>query len=252
MRYTKFIALLDPDPKKMGRITDYDIGLFVENADVIYVGGTPNTDLDQDEKRFTEETISRVVKERNRFCEKTNLINHPPIYIFPGSPGQVVPGADYLLYLFLPNSNSAFFGWQIQRLSMGDVEKIYPMDRLIPMMYLPKGGSVGKYADIDEEWRKRDYEDITKIANMLGFKAEYLEGGSGAERIDIEIVKSVSGILHPDKELMVGGGFTELDYVDEVIGVVDNVIVGTKLEINPGFAVEVRELLDERQKLKKA
>ena len=233
MRHTKFAALIDPDPTK--KLNEYSLKLVIENADRILVGGTPSEDLVEDEEHYTRRCIERI--------RKMQTANKAPIYIFPGSPSQVVPGADYLLYLFLPNSNNSFFGWGVQVQSINDVLKTYPMERLKPMMYLPRGGQVAEFSNVDRGWKRNDYEKAARIANMLGFESLYLEGGSGGESFDIDTVKSVSRILDSNKELYLGGGFVSENQVEEIKDVVDAVVVGTALEREAEFAGRVRKIL---------
>lgn len=237
MRYTRLAALVDPDPKKEMSLDALKI--LVDNADIIMHGGTPNEDLVEDEEVHTQKSIARIRSLRNG--------ETPPIYIFPGSPRQVVPGADYVLYLFVPNSTDPFFSWRIQILSIDDVLKRYGMERLKPMMYLPKGGKAGEYAKIDRSWKRPDYLKAAKIANMLGFHSLYLEGGSGGEPFDKKVVEEVSEILDLEKMLFVGGGYTSVSKIEEVVGIADVIVVGTELEKNPNFAKDVRKILNRQE-----
>ena len=238
MRHTRFAALIDPDPTK--QISVQSLKILAENVDIILHGGTPNETLTEDEESYTLRSMDKV--------KSVITDGVPPIYIFPGSPSQVVPGAYRVLYLFIPNSTDTFFGWGVQTMSIDDVLEDYPMKKLKSMMYLSRGGKVGEFAKIDQDWRVSDFEKAAKITNLLGFESLYLDGGSGGKAVDVEIVKKVSKILDSGKELFVGGGINSVEKVKELIGLVDVIVIGTALEKNPKFAINVRKILDESQR----
>ena len=121
MRNTRFAVEVDPDPKKEMMLDSLEI--LVRNADIIFHGGTPNESFTKDEKIYTEKSMKRIVSLRTG--------GRPLIYIFPGSPSQVVAGADQVLYLFIPNSTDTFFGWGVQLMSIDDALKKYPMKKVI-------------------------------------------------------------------------------------------------------------------------
>ncbi len=236
MRYTQFAALVDPDPDK--EMSTDSLSVLAANADAILVGGTPNIRLNEEEGVYTQRCIDKIRAVRKGV--------KPPIYIFPGTPNQVVPGADKILYLFIPNSTDPFFNFGIQIMSIEDVLKKYDMGDLEATMYLPMGGKVAEYAKVESGWLKDEFRNAMWVAIMLGFKHVYLEGGSGGIRIDPEIICSVSEILPLEKNLWVGGGYKKEEDVREIVGLADFLVVGTALEEDPSFAKDVRSILDEQ------
>ncbi len=189
---TLHFTLIDPD-----KVSPSDIDKIVKfvseiDTDAILVGGS--TGVDQESVDF----VVKSLKESGK-----------PIILFPGSIAGVSKYADALLFLSVLNSENPYFIVGVQAMAAVLLRKKYPNLETISTAYIimGRGETVGyvSYArpiPYDKPGLALAY---ALAAEYIGFKAIYLEGGSGAkEPIPPEVIKLVtSNVKIP---VFVGGG----------------------------------------------
>lgn len=215
-------VLIDPDK-------DYEKAAraAVEaGTDLIMVGGSLGVAT-----RDVEEAIKDI-----------KTMTNVPVVLFPGNICQVAESADALLYLSVMNSDDPYYivGAQIHAAPI--IAKRFKGE-IISTAYVLVGFG-GAAAHVSSA-RPVPYEKPEIVyayalaANYIGFKAMYLEAGSGAPRPvpDKAIVlarKAFNGIL------FVGGGIRDGETARRIAELGANVVVtGTLAEENPEKLAEV-------------
>lgn len=194
-------------------------------GDLILVGGSTST------RHNVDELIEEI-------RAKTSL----PIILFPGNSYQLSPKADALLVLSLISGRNPEY-------LIGKHVEAAPMIKSMGLDTIPTGyimisnGKISSAAYMTQTIPiPQDKPDIavqTALAGeMLGMKAIYLEGGSGAEgAIPEMLIKKVRKAI--DITLIVGGGFR---YPEEVHAAVKSgaeiVVIGTVIEEDPEILVD--------------
>ncbi len=177
--------------------------------------------------------------------EVINLIKEQsdkPVIIFPGSVAQVSPNADAILFISLLNSTNPYFivGAQVQA---APLVLRYGLE-VIPTAYIIVGyggaaGYMGSAAPVPYE--KPELVTLYSMtACLMGFKAVYLEAGSGAPRPVPE--RGVAGSKRFCKEsfLIVGGGIRSKEQAENILKAgADAIVTGTLLEKDFEKAVEL-------------
>jgi phosphoglycerol geranylgeranyltransferase len=220
--------LLDPDKvlKEKERYKSI-VEKLCPYATAFFVGGS--TGFSQLEE---EETI-RMVKD---VCEK-------PIIIFPGSPAHVAPSADAILFMSLLNSRSRKFIIEDQ-LEGALLVWRYGLEA-IPTAYIivGEGGTAGWVGDAKAiPLEKPELLVMYALtAKYLGFKAIYVEAGSGAKtHVPPQSVTLIKKVLGEDVFLMVGGGIRDPKSATSILKAgADGIIIGTLIEKEPERAIEL-------------
>jgi putative glycerol-1-phosphate prenyltransferase len=217
-----FAVLIDPD--KLNETTLMDtIQLAVKaKVDYIFVGGS----------LVVTDTLDTMVETIKKNC----II---PVVLFPGSPDQITPKADALLYLSLISGRNP-------ELLIGQHVVSAPFVKqsgleIIPVGYmLIDGGSPTTVSYISNTHpipsNKKDIALCTAMAGeMLGLKLIYMDAGSGAKTpISTEMIQYVS--KHIKVPLVIGGGITSAEKAKEnCMAGADIIVVGNAVEKDPSL-----------------
>ena len=222
------LPLLDPD-KVVGNVDYYKkvAKKLCPHATAFLVGGS--TGVGQLE---TEETI-KIVKST---CNK-------PVTVFPGSPCQVAPSADAILFMSLLNSTNRKYLIDYQ-LDGALLVHRYGIEA-IPTAYIIVGeggtaGWVGEAKAIPPN-KPELMAMYVLAAKYLGFKLVYLEAGSGVRStVPPPLVSLAKKLLGDEVFLVVGGGIKEPSAAIELLRAgADGVVIGTVLEKDPEKGEEI-------------
>jgi len=211
-----FFVLLDPDdhpPAELGRRARQ---CREAGVDALLVGGS----------LILQDGFHEAVAAVKEACDL-------PLILFPGSPGQLSPQADALLFLSLISGRNA------QHL-IGDQVAAAPAVRKLGLEAIPTGymlvasGTVTAVEFISgTRPLPRDKPELAAAhalaGQYLGLKLLYLEAGSGArEPVPEEMVAAVRRWV--DLPLIVGGGLrTPQAAAARVAAGADFIVVGTAL-----------------------
>jgi phosphoglycerol geranylgeranyltransferase len=221
-----FAVLLDPD-----KVTAEQLPILAENADNAsvdfwLVGGS-----------------LMVTNHLDQMLRKLKEVSSIPVILFPGSPSQVNPRADALLYLSLISGRNP-------ELLIGHHVVSAPMVKqsgleIIPTGYMViDGGSPTTVSYISNALPlpsdKTEIALCTALAGeLLGMKLIYMDAGSGA-RIPVseEMIHAVASEI--SIPLIVGGGIREPEkaYLNCKAGA-DLIVVGNLLEKSPSLMGEM-------------
>ena len=221
-----FAVLIDPD-KLDDTGLQSTIDLAVKSAvDYFFVGGS----------LVVTDTLDKVVSIIKEKCAI-------PVVLFPGSPDQITPKADALLYLSLISGRNP-------ELLIGQHVISAPFVRqsgleIIPVGYmLVDGGTPTTVSYISNTnpipANKNDIASCTAMAGeMLGLKLIYMDAGSGAQRaIPSAMIQQVAKYIHIP--LIVGGGITTAEKAREnCLAGADIIVVGNAVEKDPDLIKEI-------------
>jgi putative glycerol-1-phosphate prenyltransferase len=199
-RRSLLAVLLDPDKEK-------DLGAKCRQieeggADLIFIGSS-----------------LLLENEFDNFCsEIKRAVPEVPLIIFPGSEMQLSPYADAVLFLSLLSSRNAemIIGKQVHAAPL--VKKM-ELEAIGTAYLLIESGSLTSAQYMSHSLPiPREKKDIALAhalaAEILGFKAVYLEGGSGAEQtVPNEMIELISQAA--DLPLIVGGGIKNAETAAE-------------------------------------
>lgn len=166
-----------------------------------------------------------------------------PVVIFPGSSEQISSKADGILFLSLLSGRNPDYliGHHVQA-----ARKLYEMDiEVLPTAYLLiDGGTKSSVAYMSQTTPiPRDKGMIvrnTAIAGKLqGKQVVFLDAGSGAaQSVPSGIVEEISDLELP---IIIGGGITTTDQLDELTRAGANILViGNKLEEDIDFLLDLQ------------
>ncbi len=221
-----FAVLIDPD-----KIDDATLLKTIElailaNVDYLFVGGS----------LVVTDTLDKVV---STIKAKSTI----PVVLFPGSPDQITPKADALLYLSLISGRNP-------ELLIGQHVISAPFVRqsgleIIPVGYmLVDGGTPTTVSYISNTnpipANKNDIASCTAMAGeMLGLKLIYMDAGSGAQSaIPTAMIQQVAKYIQIP--LIVGGGITTADKAKEnCLAGADIIVVGNAVEKDPALIHEI-------------
>lgn len=215
----KHFTLIDPD-----KSVDYlKIARHALEAgtDGILVGGSLG---------IKEEQITRVVRD-------IKTVANVPVVLFPGSLTQLTDAADGVLFLSVLNSLDPYFivGAQVQAAVL--IAKHYPGLEVISTAYVIVGdGGAAGFVSMSKPipYTRPDIAAAYALAaNYIGFKAVYLEAGSGAPQpVPPEMVRAARRAF--PRVLIVGGGIRSGEAARAVARERPNVVVtGTLAEEAP-------------------
>lgn len=221
-----FAVLIDPDKLDESALNK-TIDLAKEaNVDYIFVGGS----------LVVTDTLDKVV---TTIKEKSNI----PVVLFPGSPDQITPKADALLYLSLISGRNP-------ELLIGQHVISAPFVKqsgleIIPVGYmLVDGGTPTTVSYISNTnpipANKNDIASCTAMAGeMLGLKLIYMDAGSGAKfAIPTAMIQQVAKYIQIP--LIIGGGITTAEKAKEnCLAGADIIVVGNAVEKDPALIKEI-------------
>jgi len=225
-RRKSFALLIDPDKVEPARTATL-IGMAVEaRVDYLFVGGS----------LVVSDHLDQVVQQIKAHCKI-------PIILFPGTPSQVSPFADALLYLSLISGRNP-------ELLIGQHVVSAPAVRksgleIISTGYMViDGGAPTTVSYISNALPipadKNEIALCTAMAGeMLGMKLIYMDAGSGARRpISTEMIERVSS--HIEIPLIIGGGIQDPEkvYLNAKAGA-DMIVVGNAIEKDPSLLAEM-------------
>jgi len=221
-----FAVLIDPDKLNETALME-TIQLAVKaKVDYIFVGGS----------LVVTDTLDSMVATIKKHCAI-------PVILFPGSPDQITPKADALLYLSLISGRNP-------ELLIGQHVVSAPFVKqsgleIIPVGYmLIDGGSPTTVSYISNTnpipSNKKDKAACTAMAGeMLGQKLIYMDAGSGAKTpISAEMIQYVSKLIKAP--IVIGGGITSAEKAKEnCIAGADIIVVGNAVEKDPALIREI-------------
>lgn len=166
-----------------------------------------------------------------------------PVILFPGSPSQVTPRADALLYLSLISGRNPelLIG---QHVLSAPAVKQSGLEILSTGYMVIDGGAPTTVSYISNATpipsNKNEIALCTALAGeMLGMKLIYMDAGSGAQKpIPAAMIQAVAAQI--TVPLMVGGGITTPAKAAENCKAGANlIVVGNAIEKDPGLITEI-------------
>jgi putative glycerol-1-phosphate prenyltransferase len=221
-----FAVLIDPDKVNDANM-DQLIQLSVDaKVDYFLVGGSL--------------VISNYLDECIQVIKKNCSI---PVVLFPGSPSQVSPFADGLLYLSLISGRNPelLIG---QHVVSAPIVRKSGLEIMSTGYMVIDGGAPTTVSYISNATPlpsdKNEIAMCTAMAGeMLGMKLIYMDAGSGARRaISETMIEKVASCI--DVPMIVGGGIThpEKAYLNCKAGA-DVIVVGNAIEKDPMLVKEI-------------
>lgn len=217
-----FAVLIDPDKLSSESLLETIQLAKQANVDYLFVGGS----------LVVTDTLDKVVAAIKANCSI-------PVVLFPGSPDQITPKADALLYLSLISGRNP-------ELLIGQHVISAPFVRqsgleIIPVGYmLIDGGTPTTVSYISNTnpipSNKNDIASCTAMAGeMLGLKVIYMDAGSGAQRaIPTIMISQVAKYVQIP--IIVGGGITNPEKAKEnCLAGADIIVVGNAIEKDPAL-----------------
>ncbi len=226
----KQIALLiDPEEHTVASAENLAREATEAHVDFIFVGGS-----------YVSSDLTPIVDAIKR-------ITSIPLLLFPGSPLQVVPNADALLFLSLISGRNPDYLIGNQVLSAGLVRKSGL--EVIPVGYmLIDGGSVTSVQYVSNTFPipadKPELAVATALAGeMLGLKMLYLEAGSGAKNpVPASLIAAVRNAVK--LPIIVGGGLRDEVAVSAALAAgADIVVVGNAAENDLGVIARLAQVV---------
>ncbi len=221
-----FAVLVDPDKVNALQIADLCALANEAAVDYLFVGGSLVV------TNHLDEVVQNIKKE-------TDI----PVVLFPGSPNQLTPFADALLYLSLISGRNPelLIG---QHVISAPMVKQSGLEIMSTGYMVIDGGApttvsyISNAAPIPHD--KKEIAVCTAMAGeMLGMKLIYMDAGSGARRpISEGMIAAVAS--HISIPLIVGGGITDPEkaYLNCRAGA-DIIVVGNAIEKDLGLLKEM-------------
>jgi putative glycerol-1-phosphate prenyltransferase len=221
-----FTVLVDPDKTSLKKADELIALCTSSKVDFIFVGGS----------LVVSDHLDELVQHIKASCDI-------PVLLFPGSPSQITPYADALLYLSLISGRNPELLIGQHVISAPAVKKSGL--EVIPTGYmLIDGGAPTTVSYISNAnpipSDKNEIALCTALAGeMLGLKLLYMDAGSGAKHpIKESMIQAVSS--HTQIPLIVGGGILhpEKAYTNCKAGA-DMIVVGNAIEKDPGLINDI-------------
>ncbi len=221
-----FAVLIDPDKVTPASIDELMELVNEARVDYLLVGGSL--------------VISNRLDEVVVQIKKTSSV---PIILFPGSPSQITPNADALLYLSLISGRNPelLIG---QHVISAAAVKQSGLEIMSTGYMVIDGGApttvsyISNAAPIPAD--KNEIAMCTAMAGeMLGMKLIYMDSGSGARRpISESMIEQVSKVI--EAPLVIGGGIKDPEkaYLNCKAGA-DIIVIGNAIEKDPSLIKEM-------------
>jgi phosphoglycerol geranylgeranyltransferase len=221
-----FAVLIDPDKVTVEKIDELTALAIEAKVDYLLVGGS----------LVVTNRLDEVVQQIKKNC---NI----PAILFPGSPSQITPYADALLYLSLISGRNAelLIG---QHVISAPFVKQSRLEIISTGYMVIDGGApttvsyISNAAPIPAD--KNEIAMCTAMAGeMLGMKLIYMDAGSGAKRPITEgMIEKVAQII--EVPLVVGGGITDPEkaYLNCKAGA-DVIVIGNAIEKDASLIKEM-------------
>ena len=221
-----FAVLVDPDKTTISQAHAMVDLLGASKADFIMVGGS----------LLLSDHLDELVQ---LFKKETDL----PVILFPGSPAQVTPYADALLYLSMISGRNPdlLIG---QHVTSAPIVKKSGLEILPTGYMIIDGGAPTTVSYISNTTPipsdKNDIAVCTAMAGeMLGMKLIYMDAGSGARNpVPESMISKVSAEIQIP--LIVGGGIRDAEqaYRSCKAGA-DLIVVGNAIEKDPELIIDI-------------
>ncbi len=221
-----FAVLVDPDKvtvKKMDELLTLAVDAKV---DYLFVGGS----------LVISNRLDEVVQQAKKNCDI-------PVVLFPGSPSQITPYADALLYLSLISGRNPelLIG---QHVISAPFVKQSGLEIISTGYMVVDGGAPTTVSYISNATPmpadKNEIAMCTAMAGeMLGMKLIYMDAGSGAKRpITESMIEKVSQVI--EAPLVIGGGITDPEkaYRNCKAGA-DVIVIGNAIEKDASLIKEM-------------
>lgn len=170
-------------------------------------------------------------------------ISKIPVILFPGNEAQLSRSADGLLLLSLLSGRNPDYLIS-KHITAAPIIKKMKLAYLPTAYLLIDGGAVSTTQKVTNTLplnpkNKTNIINTALAAEQLGFKAVYLEAGSGAKKtIALPLIKSIKKEI--TLPLIVGGGLDSVKKVQEVINSgASMVVIGNALEKNVFLLIEI-------------
>ena len=221
-----FAVLIDPDKVDPSSIDELMQLVNEASVDYLLVGGSL--------------VISNRLDEVVQQIKKNSDI---PVILFPGSPSQITPFADALLYLSLISGRNPelLIG---QHVISAAAVKQSGLEIMSTGYMVIDGGAPTTVSYISNATPipadKNEIAMCTAMAGeMLGMKLIYMDAGSGAKRaISEDMITAVSKVI--EAPLVIGGGIRtpEKAYLNCKAGA-DVIVIGNAIEKDPSLIKEM-------------
>jgi putative glycerol-1-phosphate prenyltransferase len=225
-----FAVLVDPDKTSLTKADELISISTSSKVDLIFVGGS----------LVVSDHLEALVQHLKKECDI-------PVVLFPGSPSQVTPYADALLYLSLISGRNP-------ELLIGQHVISAPLVRksgleIIPTGYMViDGGAPTTVSYISNAnpipSDKNEIAVCTAMAGeMLGLKLLYMDAGSGAKvPITEQMIQSVS--MQTTIPLVVGGGIRDAEKAHKNCKAgADLIVIGNAIEKDPYLIKEISDAI---------
>lgn len=221
-----FAVLIDPDKVTVEKIDELTALATEAKVDYLLVGGS----------LVVTNRLDEVVQQIKKNCDI-------PVILFPGSPSQITPYADALLYLSLISGRNAelLIG---QHVISAPFVKQSRLEIISTGYMVIDGGApttvsyISNAAPIPAD--KNEIAMCTAMAGeMLGMKLIYMDAGSGAKRpITESMIEKVAHII--DVPLVIGGGIIDPEkaYRNCKAGA-DVIVIGNAIEKDASLIKEM-------------
>lgn len=225
-----FAVLIDPDKTESAQMEQLLDQCKVAAVDLILVGGS----------LVVSDRLETIVK----FIKKESDI---PVILFPGSPSQVTPTADALLYLSLISGRNPELLIGQHVISAPSVKKS-GLEVLSTGYMIIDGGApttvsyISNAAPIPSD--KNEIAICTAMAGeMLGMKLIYMDAGSGAKNpIPAAMIQAVKGQVNIP--LIVGGGIRDAEQASKTAKAgADIIVVGNAIEKDIALVREIGQAI---------
>jgi phosphoglycerol geranylgeranyltransferase len=221
-----FAVLVDPDKVDARSIEEISKLAILAKVDYLLVGGS----------LVVTNHLDAVVQQFKQQCDL-------PVILFPGSPTQITPLADALLYLSLISGRNAelLIG---QHVVSAPAVKQSGLEIISTGYMVIDGGAPTTVSYISNAnpipADKNEIAVCTAMAGeMLGMKLIYMDAGSGAKRPITEgMIEKVAQVIQVP--LIIGGGIIDPEkaYLNCKAGA-DVIVVGNAIEKDPNLIKEM-------------
>jgi putative glycerol-1-phosphate prenyltransferase len=221
-----FAVLIDPDKVNVAKIDQLTALAIQAKVDYLFVGGS----------LVISNQLEKVILQIKKNCSI-------PVVLFPGSPSQVTPVADGLLYLSLISGRNPelLIG---QHVISAPIVRKSGLEIISTGYMVVDGGAPTTVSYISNAtplpFDKNEIALCTAMAGeMLGMKVIYMDAGSGAKRpIPESMIETVA--THIEVPLIIGGGIVtpEKAYRNCKAGA-DVIVIGNAIEKDPSLLVEM-------------